>query len=177
MTLLRRAMCALVAGLMLWAIAAVPVLAQGAPGAPGLANPNTVGESELLQLPGMTPAIVKSLTEQRPFKSIVELNKFLLDQKLTAAQAREFYRKAVRADQFEHGHTGRIHADPRRRLAYGGGICRIPAVEDLGAVRQGNRQICRPAGDRPLQAIRDPAGKLISAVLTSYRALRRHGRP
>jgi DNA uptake protein ComE-like DNA-binding protein len=42
----------------------------------------------------MTPAIVKSLTEQRPFKSIVGLNKFLLDQKLTVAQARDFYRKA-----------------------------------------------------------------------------------
>ena len=94
MTLFRRAMCALFAGLMLWAIAAVPVLAQGAPGAPGLVNPNTAGESELQQLPGMTPAIVKSLIEQRPFKSIVELNKFLLDQKLTAAQARDFYRKA-----------------------------------------------------------------------------------
>ena len=94
MTLFRRAMCALVPGLMLWAIAAVPVLAQGVPGAPGLVNPNTAGESELQQLPGMTTTIVKSLTEQRPFKSIVELNKFLLDQKLTAAQARDFYRKA-----------------------------------------------------------------------------------
>ena len=164
MTLFRRAMCALVPGLMLWAIAAVPVLAQGVPGAPGLVNPNTAGESELQQLPGMTTTIVKSLTEQRPFKSIVELNKFLLDQKHTASAGAPLLPKGVRADQFEHRHTRRVHADPGRRLAYGDGICRIPAVEDLGAIRQGTRQICRPAGDRPLQAICDPASELIDLI-------------
>ena len=42
----------------------------------------------------MTPAIVKGLVEQRPFKSIVDLNKFLLEPKLTPDQAKEFYRKA-----------------------------------------------------------------------------------
>ena len=30
----------------------------------------------------------------RPYKSIVDLNKFLLDQKLTQTQATEFYRRA-----------------------------------------------------------------------------------
>jgi len=59
-----------------------------------MANPNTASESELQQLPFMTPAIVKAAIEQRPFKSIIDLNKFLLDQKLTAAQTRDFYRKA-----------------------------------------------------------------------------------
>ena len=59
-----------------------------------LIDPNAAAESELAQLPFMTPAIVKSMLEQRPFKSVLELNKFLLDQKLTTAQAREFYRKA-----------------------------------------------------------------------------------
>ena len=42
----------------------------------------------------MTPAIVKGMIERRPFKTVIELNKFLLDQKLTPEQAREFYRKA-----------------------------------------------------------------------------------
>ena len=42
----------------------------------------------------MTPVIVKSIIERRPFKTVVELNRLLLDQKLTADQAREFYRKA-----------------------------------------------------------------------------------
>jgi len=42
----------------------------------------------------MTPAIVKGIVEQRPFKSVVELNKFLLEQKVTPQQAREFYREA-----------------------------------------------------------------------------------
>jgi DNA uptake protein ComE-like DNA-binding protein len=59
-----------------------------------LIDPNVAAESELAQLPFMTPAIVKSMIEQRPFKTVIELNKFLLDQKLTTAQAREFYRKA-----------------------------------------------------------------------------------
>jgi hypothetical protein len=44
--------------------------------------------------PRMTPAVVKGLIERRPFKSVVELNKFLLEQKLTPDQAKEFYRKA-----------------------------------------------------------------------------------
>jgi DNA uptake protein ComE-like DNA-binding protein len=94
MTSIRQTTCALFAGLILLAVAVAPVFAQGAPGAPGLINPNTASESELQQLPLMMPAIIKGMIEQRPFKTIIELNKFLLDQKLTAAQARDFYRKA-----------------------------------------------------------------------------------
>jgi DNA uptake protein ComE-like DNA-binding protein len=42
----------------------------------------------------MTPAIVKGMVAKRPFKTIIELNKLLVEQKLTTEQAREFYRKA-----------------------------------------------------------------------------------
>jgi DNA uptake protein ComE-like DNA-binding protein len=70
---------------------APPAAAQTAP---GLINPNTASESELQALPAMTPAIVKGIIERRPFKSVVDLNKFLLEQKVTPEQAREFYRKA-----------------------------------------------------------------------------------
>ena len=59
-----------------------------------LIDPNAATETELQALPAMTPAIVKGMIERRPFKSVVELNKFLLDQKVTPEQAREFYRKA-----------------------------------------------------------------------------------
>jgi DNA uptake protein ComE-like DNA-binding protein len=62
--------------------------------ATGLIDPNSAAESDLQGLPAMTPAIVKGIVERRPFKSVVELNKFLLDQKVTPEQAREFYRKA-----------------------------------------------------------------------------------
>jgi DNA uptake protein ComE-like DNA-binding protein len=58
-----------------------------------LVDPNTASESELAQLPQMTPAIVKGIIEHRPFKTVVELNTFLLAQQLTPEQAREFYRK------------------------------------------------------------------------------------
>ena len=66
----------------------------GAQAAKALIDPNTASETDLQALPGMTPAIVKRMIERRPFKSVVELNKFLLDQKVTPEQAREFYRKA-----------------------------------------------------------------------------------
>jgi DNA uptake protein ComE-like DNA-binding protein len=77
--------------LSLLAIQASPAAAQAGP---GLIDPNKAAESELLALPAMTPAIVKGLIEQRPFKSVIDLNKFLLEQKVTAEQARAFYRKA-----------------------------------------------------------------------------------
>jgi DNA uptake protein ComE-like DNA-binding protein len=59
-----------------------------------LVDPNTAEQSALEQLPNMTPAIVKGLVERRPFKSPVELNRFLLEQKLTPEQMRAFYAKA-----------------------------------------------------------------------------------
>ena len=76
--------------LALLAVLASPVSAQVGK----LIDPNMAAESELHQLPHMTPAIVKTMLERRPFKSVIELNKFLLDQKLMPEQAREFYRKA-----------------------------------------------------------------------------------
>src|SRR5215471_6964212 len=88
-----------VAGLLIGTLAlALVVLAHespaGAQAAKGLIDPNTAAESDLQSLPAMTPAIVKGMIERRPFKSVVELNKFLIDQKVTAELAREFYRRA-----------------------------------------------------------------------------------
>src|SRR6185436_15680875 len=60
----------------------------------GLIDPNVAAEAELRTLAPLTPAIVKSLIEKRPFTSVLELNAFLLDQKLTPEQAAEVYRKA-----------------------------------------------------------------------------------
>jgi DNA uptake protein ComE-like DNA-binding protein len=75
-----------------FAFLAPPMLPAGAQ--TGLVDLNTAVESDLQKLPHMTPAIVKGLTEKRPFPTILELNQFLLDQKLTAEQARELYGKA-----------------------------------------------------------------------------------
>jgi len=66
----------------------------GAQAQKGLIDPNTATETELQALPAMTQAIVKGMIERRPFKSAVELNRFLVEQKVTPEQAREFYRKA-----------------------------------------------------------------------------------
>lgn len=60
----------------------------------GLIDVNVASEAELLALPNMTPVIVKALLDNRPFLSVLDLNVFLLSQKLTPAQAMDFYRKA-----------------------------------------------------------------------------------
>jgi DNA uptake protein ComE-like DNA-binding protein len=78
------------AGVLLAALA-MPAAAQLRA---GLIDPNKAAENELLQLPNMTPAVVKGMLEKRPFKSTIELNKFLLDQKLTPEQVKAFYGKA-----------------------------------------------------------------------------------
>jgi DNA uptake protein ComE-like DNA-binding protein len=80
-----------VAGALLFAALTLPA---GAQLRPGLIDPNKASENELAQLPGMTPALAKGVVEHRPFKSPLDLNKFLLDQKLTADQLKAFYGKA-----------------------------------------------------------------------------------
>jgi DNA uptake protein ComE-like DNA-binding protein len=92
MTLMDRAVRAIVGVCLLGFMA---VLASPAGAQVGkLVDPNMATESELQQLPHMTPAIVKGIIERRPFKTVVELNAFLLEQKLTPDQAKELYRKA-----------------------------------------------------------------------------------
>ena len=90
MTLMHRAFGAIVGMLAFLAVLGSPASAQVGK----LVDPNMASESELAQLPHMTPAIVKGMIEKRPFKTVVDLNKYLLDQKLTPDQAKEFYGKA-----------------------------------------------------------------------------------
>jgi DNA uptake protein ComE-like DNA-binding protein len=85
-----RAVGAIVGILALVLVLALPAAAQTGK----LVDPNTASESDLTALPNMTPDIVKAIVAKRPFKTVVELNKLLLDQKLTADQTKEFYRKA-----------------------------------------------------------------------------------
>jgi DNA uptake protein ComE-like DNA-binding protein len=79
---------AMAAAILLWSL--VPASAQVGK----LIDVNTAAEGDLLPLPSMSPAIVKRIVDKRPFKTVVELNKFLLEQMLTPAQAKDFYRKA-----------------------------------------------------------------------------------
>ena len=60
----------------------------------GILDANLVPEAELAALPGMTAAIAKAAVAARPFASIVDFNKFLVDQKLTKEQIDAFYQKA-----------------------------------------------------------------------------------
>ena len=74
MTMMMKAGQALAGTLISLAMLAVPAAAQ-TPGKPGLVNPNTASESELAQLPNMTPAVAQSVVAKRPFKTPVELNR------------------------------------------------------------------------------------------------------
>jgi DNA uptake protein ComE-like DNA-binding protein len=60
----------------------------------GLLDANLVPEAELAALPGMTPAIAKEAVALRPFASIVDFNKFLVDQKVTKENIDALYKKA-----------------------------------------------------------------------------------
>jgi DNA uptake protein ComE-like DNA-binding protein len=85
-----RALHVFAGALALLGLLAVPA---GAQAGKGLLDPSTAAESELAQMPQMTPAIATVLVGKRPFKSVVELNKLLMEQKLTPDQAKEFFRK------------------------------------------------------------------------------------
>lgn len=85
-----RAVGAIIGILSLLLVLATPAAAQVGK----LVDPNMASESELQSLPHMTPDIVKAMVAKRPFKTVVELNQLLLEQKLTPDQAKEFYRKA-----------------------------------------------------------------------------------
>ena len=60
----------------------------------GVIDANTASEPSLSAIPPMTPTVVKALIAARPFGSVVDLNTFLLSQKLTQEQANQFYGKA-----------------------------------------------------------------------------------
>ena len=55
---------------------------------------NAASPAELGQLPNVTPAIAGEIMKKRPYKTIVELNKVLVDQKLNADQIKAVYAKA-----------------------------------------------------------------------------------
>ena len=86
-----------------WALAVSMAIAIAAPAvtlraqvgkSQGVVDANTASEQDLAKMPHMTPAIAKALVGVRPFKSITELNTFLIGQALKQEQAMDFYQKA-----------------------------------------------------------------------------------
>ncbi len=75
---------------------AIPVLTLDAQvgKSQGVVDANTAAEKDLAGMPHMSPAIAKALVGVRPFKSITELNTFLVGQGLNQEQAMDFYKKA-----------------------------------------------------------------------------------
>jgi DNA uptake protein ComE-like DNA-binding protein len=82
-------------GVLLVLMLALPVVTRAQVGkSQGVVDANTAQEQDLAKMPNMTPAIAKALVGARPFKSITELNTFLIGQGLTQDQAMQFYEKA-----------------------------------------------------------------------------------
>jgi DNA uptake protein ComE-like DNA-binding protein len=86
-----------------WALAVLVAVAVAAPAgavraqvgkSQGVVDANTAPEADLAKMPHMNPAIAKALVGVRPFKSITELNTFLVGQGLTQEHAMDFYQKA-----------------------------------------------------------------------------------
>ena len=86
-----------------WALAVLMAIAIAAPAvtlraqvgkSQGVVDANTAPEQDLAKMPHMTPATAKALVGVRPFKSITELNTFLIGQGLKQEQAMDFYQKA-----------------------------------------------------------------------------------
>ena len=119
----------------------------------GVVDANTATEQDLAKMPNMTPAIAKALVGVRPFKSITELNTFLIGKALTQEQAMEFYEKAFVHINLNTATPRRNSAGAGRGPADGARVRRIPAVEVVGAVRQGNRQVRRRRRDREARAV------------------------
>ena len=76
----------LCAAALMAAAAAVPSAQVGK--SQGVADLNTMPETAVAALPGVTPAIAKAVVAKRPFASITELNAFLLSQKMSQDQAK-----------------------------------------------------------------------------------------
>src|SRR5260370_33726094 len=90
MTLMHRAVGAIVGVLAFVALLGAPAGAQVGK----LVDPNMAAESDMAQLPHITPAIVKGMIENRPLKTVDERNKYFLDQKLTPDHSKEYQPKA-----------------------------------------------------------------------------------
>ena len=84
-----------VVGTLLALMMALPVVTRAQVGkSQGVVDANTAPEQDLAKMPNVTPAIAKALVGVRPFKSITDLNTFLVGQGLTQDQAMQFYEKA-----------------------------------------------------------------------------------
>jgi DNA uptake protein ComE-like DNA-binding protein len=92
MRTIQRAVGAIFGVLALLVLISAPASAQAPTGK--LVDVNKASESEIAQLPNMTPDLAKAVVAQRPYKTVVDLNKVLTDHKLSAAQTKDFYGKA-----------------------------------------------------------------------------------
>lgn len=93
----------------------------------GLLDPNVTHDSLLLRLPGITPAIVRSLKDARPILSVVTLDSILAANSLSPAQRKALYPKLF------------IHVDVNR-----GSDAELRLIPELSAARLAAIKAGRP---------------------------------
>lgn len=89
MTRVKKVVVALGAALLLGGTEAA---AQDQTKLPALVDANTASDKELTAVSNITPAIAKVIVSRRPFKTVVDLDNVLKEQKLTAEQITEVHR-------------------------------------------------------------------------------------
>jgi len=139
MTLMHRALRAIV-GVGFLAFLAMPAGAQIGK----LVDPNTAARERAAAIAEHDAGHREGHDRAPAYKTVVDLNKFLLEQSSRPTKRRSSYRKAFVPINVNTGTKAESLLIPGVGARMSAEFERIPAVEDLDAVRQGNRQVCRP---------------------------------
>ena len=117
-------------------------------------NLNTATAAEILLVPGAGKRMAHEFEEYRPWKSVRAVRQ--RDRKVCRRdEDRATGSVHVHPGEAEYGDRRRHPVDPRRRAAHGARVQGVPALEDEGAVHQGDRQVRWCQGGRADVALCD----------------------
>jgi DNA uptake protein ComE-like DNA-binding protein len=115
-------------------------------------NLNTATPQEILLVPGAGKRMVREFDEYRPWKSYAQFDKEI--GKYVGADGAAKLAVHVHPGPPQHRQRRRHPDDPQRRPTHGPRVQGVPALEDEGAVHQGDRQVRRREGRRADVALR-----------------------
>jgi hypothetical protein len=138
--------------LVLAATLALPAAQARAQVAAGITDPNVAPKDVLVTLPHVDEALAGAPVDARPFDGALALDAFLESQGLTPERRGELYARAFVHVDLDRASSREIQLIPGAG-AHGPRVRGVPPLEELGSVRQGDRQVRRRQGDRPPLAI------------------------
>ena len=136
-------------------------------------NLNTATAAEIMLMPGAGKRMAHEFEEYRPWQVVRAVRQG--DRQVRRREGSRAARAVhVHPAQPQHGHRSRLHDHPRRRQAHGPRVRRVPAVEDAGAVREGDRQVRRRQGSEAPVALRLHSAVSSRCAAVDGRASRGH---